>query len=71
MILRVEPAEARGWLAAEIASLGVLAHAVGETLDLTYPEGGFTSAEHVRTEALFFIRSWAAADQNIEAEVVG
>jgi len=71
MILRVEPAEARGWLAMKITSLGVLAHAEGETLHLTYPEGGFTSADHVRTEALFFIRSWAAADESIEVEVVG
>ncbi len=70
MILRVEPPEARGWLAAEIASLGVLAHAVGETLQLSYPAGGLTSPDQEQMELLFFVRAWAAADPSVQAEVV-
>jgi len=50
--------------------LGARASAIGETLELSYPVGQFLNDDHERIELTFFVRTWAAANADIEAEVL-
>ncbi len=70
MRLHIQPTAARERLAADLQALGGRAFTVGETLELSYPQGRSASPDQERIELLFFVRAWAASDPSVQAEIV-